>query len=151
VFARGVRRYWLKSLAVALVNLVAVVVLAANLRFYAFFMEGSWTRFAVSAWLVVGFYWLLVQVFWFPLILEMEEERVFIALRYALGLVIVTPGFTLTLAVLLAIVIVLSVALTVPAALLMASLVLLLANHATRSRLAHVRRQQYTPGSCPDA
>jgi hypothetical protein len=146
-FADGIRRYWLKSLVVAATNLVVLVLLAANLRFYTFVVEGTWTNFAVSAWLVVGLYWLLVQVFWFPLILEMEKEKVFLALRYALGLVIITPGFSLTLAVLMTVIVALCIVLTVPAALLMASLVLLMANHATRSRLAHIRKEPYNPGA----
>jgi hypothetical protein len=145
-FADGVRRYWDKGLIVALVNLVALGLIATNIQFYGGVLHGGWTNFAVSAWLVVLVYWLLAQVFWFPMLLEMENEKLFRALRFALALVIVTPGFTLTLGVLLVVVVVLSVVLTVPAVLFLAALLLLIANHATRSRLARVRRKPYKPG-----
>ena len=45
------------------------------------------------------------------------------------------------------VIVALCIVLTVPAALLMASLVLLMANHATRSRLAHIRKEPYNPGA----
>jgi hypothetical protein len=144
-FATGIRRYWAKSLLVALINLVVVILIVANIWFYGNFLEGTWTNFALSAWLVVTVYWLLVQVFWFPMILELESEKVLLALRNALGMVIITPGFSLTLAAILVVIIVLSIILTVPALLILASLYLLIANHATRSRLAYAQRKPYGP------
>lgn len=146
-FATGMRQYWAKSLLVAFINLIVLVLIAANIGFYGVILEGAWTNFAVSAWLVLATYWLLVQVFWFPMILELESEKVLVALRTSLGMVIVTPGFSITLAVVLALIVVLSLILTVPALLIMASLALLIANHATRSRLAYVQRKPYRPGA----
>jgi hypothetical protein len=144
-FGMGIRRYWAKSLLVALINLVVVILIVANIWFYGTFLEGTWTNFALSAWLVVTAYWLLVQVFWFPMILELESEKVLLALRNALGMVIITPGFSLTLTVILVAIVVLSIVLTVPALLILASLFLLIANHATRSRLAYAQREPYGP------
>jgi hypothetical protein len=145
-FATGIRHYWAKSLLVALINLIVLILIAANVWFYGTILEGAWTNLALSAWLILGAYWLLVQVFWFPMILELKSEKVFVALRNALGMVIITPGFSITLLVILVAIVVLSVVLTVPALLIMASLVLLIANHATRSRLAYAQRKPYRPG-----
>ena len=66
-FFTGIRRYWSKSLVVGLVNLIVVVLLAANFQFYAVIMEGGWTVFALAGWVVVALYWLLVQLYWFPM------------------------------------------------------------------------------------
>ena len=145
-FAVGLNRYWAKSLAVGLMNLIVLVLIAVNVQFYGFILKGTWTNFALSAWLVVGIYWLLVQVFWFPMILELEGEKVLLALRNALVLVIITPGFSLTLAVLIVVIGAVCIALSVPAVLIMASLLLLISNHATRSRLAHIQKKPYRPG-----
>jgi hypothetical protein len=150
MFGQGVRRYWAKSIAVAAVNVVALILLAGNIQFYAVIVQGSWTKYALSVWLVVGIYWLLVQVFWFPMILELENERVFLALRNSLAMVIITPGFSLTLALLLVLVVALSAVLGVPIFVILAALVLLISNHATRSRLAYVRKEPYQPGVAPD-
>jgi hypothetical protein len=145
-FAAGLRRYWAKSLVVALINVVVLVLLVTNIQFYLLALQGAWTNFAVSIWLVLGIYWLLVQVFWFPMILELENEKVFLALRNAMVMVIVTPGFSVTLGILLLVLGILCVALTVPVILFMASLFLLIANHATRSRLAFTQKKPYRPG-----
>jgi len=148
-FATGIRRYWAKSLVVAAVNLVVLVLLLTNLQFYGL-MEGVWTNVVVSIWLVLGFYWLLVQVFWFPMILELKNEKILLAFRNALAMVLVTPGFSITLGIVLLVLGLLCVVLTVPVILLMASLLLLIANHATRSRLAFAQKKHYQPGSEED-
>jgi hypothetical protein len=145
-FVDGLRRYWLKSLVVALVNIIVLALVVSNLRFYTYVVQGAWTNFALSAWLVVGIYWLLAQVFWFPMILELENEKVFLALRNALAMVIITPVFTITLVLIMAVLAALCIVLTLPAVALMASLFLSIFNHATRSRIAHVRRKSYKPG-----
>jgi hypothetical protein len=144
-FAAGIRRYWVKSLVVAGVNLVVLVLLLTNLQFYGQ-MQSTWSNFAVAIWLVLGLYWLLVQVFWFPMILELENEKILLALRNALAMVLVTPGFSLTLGIALLVLGLLCVVLTVPVILFMASFFLLIANHATRSRLAFAQKKPYQPG-----
>lgn len=145
-FGYGLRHYWAKSLVVWGINLVALVLFVSNLQFYGVVLEGTWTYFALSAWLVLGIYWLLVQIFWFPMILELENERILLALRNALTMVIITPVFSLSLGVLLLLITVLSIVLTLPLLLFTASWMLLIFNHATRSRLAYVRKEPYQPG-----
>jgi hypothetical protein len=140
--ADGLRRYWAKSLIVALVNVVVLVLIAANILFYAYVLQGTWTNFAVIAWIALTAYWLAVQIYWFPMILELESEKVLVALRNALGLVLISPGFSLLLTVILVVVVALCLVLTIPALLFMAGLVLLIANYATRSRLALVQRKR---------
>ncbi|HNS52247.1 MAG TPA: hypothetical protein PKO09_13820 [Anaerolineae bacterium] len=148
-FAAGVRRYWAKGLVVALTNAVVLFLIAVNIRFYLVVIESQWGVFAVTAWAVVALYWLLAQLFWFPMLLEMKEEKLFLALRHALGLVIVTPGFSIVLGLVVVLLIAVCVVLTVPAVLFLAVLLMLIANHATRSRIAHARRQPYEPGGSP--
>jgi hypothetical protein len=150
VFVSGVKRYWAKSLVVAAINVVVLILIAINVGFYGALLQGTWTFFAVSVWLVLGVYWLLTQIFWFPMILELESEQVFLALRNALAMVIVTPLFSLTCALAMVILGVLCIVLSVPAVLVLSSLLLLIANHATRSRLAFVRKEPYEPGIYPE-
>jgi len=148
-FVAGMRRYWARSLLVALINAVVLFLVAVNIRFYMVAIQGQWAVVAVSAWIVVAFYWLLAQLYWFPMLLEMKDEKLFLALRNALALVIVTPGFSLVLALIVALLIAVCVVLTVPAALFLTALLMLIASHATRSRIAHVRKQPYDPGGTP--
>ena len=140
-FLAGLRRYWLKSLAVAVINLLVLILVAANIQFYAFILQGSWTALAVAGWIVLGIYWLISQVYWFPMILELESEKLLLALRNALSLVLVTPGFSLMLIVILFILTILGIGLTVPVPLFMVVLLLLITNHATISRIAAIRKR----------
>ncbi len=142
VFASGLRRYWAKSLGVAVINLVAIGLIALNILFYGFIMQGTWTIFAVSIWLLIGLYWLITQIYWFPMILELESEKVLEALRNALALVIVSPAFSIAAAIILAALAVLCIVLTVPLPLFMTALLLLISNRATRDRLVHVQKRR---------
>lgn len=144
-FATGIRNYWFRSLVFAAINALVVALIWVNVRFYNAVLQGPWSGLAMLAWAVVAIYWLLVQVFWFPMLLELESEKVFQALRNALGMVIMTPGFTLPLAIALVVLGVLSVLLPVGIILFAAVLFFLLANHATRSRLAWAHKKPYEP------
>lgn len=146
MFATGLRRYWAKSLLVALVNVLAVVAVFFNLWFYGAVLQGIWTRVVVAAWLVASVYWLLAQIYWFPMILELESESVWVGLRNSLALVLVSPGFTLLLGLILVVAGVALVVLSLPAVLVLGSLFLLIANHATRSRLAQIQKKPYRRG-----
>jgi hypothetical protein len=140
-FVTGLHLYWRKSLAVALINLVVLVLIAANLQFYAVYLKGSWTNFAVAAWILLGIYWYIAQIYWFPMILELESEKVLLALRNALSLVLVSPGFSLVLAAILFIIAVLCIGLTIPLPLFMAVLLLLIINRATINRITVIREK----------
>ncbi len=146
-FFHGLRRYWAKSLLVAGGNLIALVLWASNVRFYSIILPEEWRAPILIFWLALGLYWLTVQIFWFPMILELEKEQVGVALRSALAMVLITPAFSLTLLVILALLIILSLALAVPVVLFTVSLLLLIGNHATRSRLAFVQKKPYRPRS----
>jgi hypothetical protein len=140
-FATGLRRYWRKSLTVSALSLTAFILIAINIQFYAVVLQGVWTNFAVSIWAILGIYWLIVQVYWFPMLLEIENEKVLLALRNALALPIIAPGFSLTILLVLIILAILCIVLTVPLALFMAALLLLIANRATRSRIEMVQQK----------
>jgi hypothetical protein len=141
-FATGLRRHWRKSLIVTAISLTVLALIAINIQFYAFVLQGTWTNFAVSIWAILGIYWLIVQVYWFPMLLELENEKVLLSLRNALALPIITPGFSLTILLVLIILAILCIVLTVPLALFMAALLLLIANRATRSRIEMVQRKR---------
>lgn len=141
-FVTGLRRYWAKSIIVGLINLIVLGLLFLNIQFYALVMQGDWSYFAVAAWILVTLYWFIAQIYWFPFILELESEKVFVALRHALLMVIISPGFSLVMATLLAILTILGIALTIPVPLFMASLLLLIVNRATRNRVDYVRRKR---------
>ena len=140
-FAHGLKHYWLKSLVVAIINLIMLALIAFNLLFYALQVQGAWTYFAVSIWGAIGIYWLMVQVYWFPMLLEMKSEKILTSLRNALALPFITPGFSTTILLVLILLVVLSTFLMIPLVLFMTVLLLLIMNHATRNRLEMIRQK----------
>jgi hypothetical protein len=140
-FANGLKHYWLKSLVVAIINLVMLALITFNVLFYALQVQGAWTYFAVSIWGAIGIYWLLVQVYWFPMLLEMKSEKILASLRNALALPFITPGFSTTILLILILLVVLSTFLMVPLVLFTTVYLLLIMNHATRNRLEMIRQK----------
>ncbi|MGD8397810.1 MAG: hypothetical protein PVG11_03055 [Anaerolineae bacterium] len=145
-FVTGLRRYWAKSLAVAGLNALALVIILANLNFYAVILQGTWTNIAIGFWVLLSIYWLLVQIYWFPMILELESEKIFEGLRHAFALTVIAPGFSLAVGAILLGLTILCILLTIPSMIIMAALLLLVANHATRCRLAAIQKEPYRPG-----
>lgn len=141
----GLRTYWARGILVFLLGAAGLIVVLANLYFYGQVVQGAWTPLAQALWLLLGLYWLLVQVFWFPMILELESEKVLQGLRRALLMGLVTPGFSLSLGVVIVVAVAVSLLLTVPAVVFLFSFLMLLANHATRSRLAFAQGRRYEP------
>ena len=95
----------------------------------------------MAAWILLGIYWYIAQIYWFPMILELQNEKVLLALRNALSLVLVSPGFSLLLAFILLILAILCIGLTIPLPLLMAVLLLLITNRATINRVTTIREK----------
>ncbi len=143
----GLRTYWAKSVLVFLLGVVVLTLVLTNLYFYGRVVQGAWTNLALGIWWLLGLYWLLVQVFWFPMILELESEKVLHGLRSGLLMALVTPGFSLSLGVAIVLSAAVSMLLTVPAVVVLISFLMLLANHATRSRLAFAQGKRYDPGA----
>ncbi len=146
----GLRTYWAKGILVFLLGVVGLIAVLVNLYFYGQVVQGAWTPLVQAIWLLLGLYWLLVQVFWFPMILELESERVLHGLRSALLMGLVTPGFSLSLGMVIVLAVAVSLLLTVPAVVLLISFLMLLANHATRSRLAFAQGKRYDPGAAEE-
>ena len=144
-FVLGVRRYWAKGLIVMAINVAVLVLFVANLQFYSVMLEGGLAFIVLTVWVTVGLYWLLTQIFWFPMILELENEKILSALRNALIMVVVTPGFTIVLFLSLLLFVGVSIFLIIPASVMTTSLVFLIMNHAARSRVAYAKKEPYPP------
>lgn len=111
----GLRTYWAKSVIVFLSGVAISLPVLTNLYFCGQVVQRAWANLALGIWLLLGLYWLLVQVFWFPMILELESEKVLHGLRSALLMGLVTPGFSLSLGVVIVLAVAVSLLLTVPA------------------------------------
>ena len=147
VFWEGTKKYLLKSWLVAWLGVLVAVALAANIWFYGGF-EGGWVIWVQAFFLSLLVYWLATQIYLFPMLLSLKEEKLLLAIRNAALLVVTNPLFTLLLALLLVATIVLSVVVVLPAVFLTTGLVALVANRAVVQLLTNYLER--TEDSSPD-
>ena len=146
VFWEGTKKYLVKSWLVAWLGVLVAVALAANIWFYGGF-EGGWVIWVQAFFLSLLVYWIATQMYLFPMLLSLEEEKLLLATRNAALLVVTNPLFTLLLALLLVATIVLSVVVVLPAVFLTTGLVTLIVNRAVVQFLAsyHERAKNSSP------
>lgn len=139
-FVEGFRACFRFSWVWGLLNLVVVVLLISNYIYYAQLQRGSdglpWLPALV---MVVGVFWLMLQVYTFPLMLEQETPGLRKALRNALIILFKRPFHTFGLTLLIIVIVAASSTVVVPAWLFItASLCGYLANGATLSAIEKI-------------
>lgn len=137
-FFEGFRQYFVKSWQLALANLLVLAVTWANLVFYGQ-LNNSWLQYLRIPLLYLLAFWLAMQMYTFPLLLEQEDKRLKLVLRNAAFLVLADLVFTVILAVLLLAAVALSATLTLPLILMTSSFVSLVANRAVLTLLTKHR------------
>ena len=149
LFWEGTKKYLVKSWLAAWLGLLVAIVLMANIWFYGRF-EGSWAIWVQALFVSMLLYWGTALVYFFPMLLELREEkqRLLLALRNAVVLVVTNPLFSLLLVVLLVSTVVLSAVLVLPAVFLVTGIVALIANRAVVQLLAGYRER--TEESSPE-
>ena len=127
-------------------NLVALVVVGANLWFY----NPASTPLEISdelaagirgVWLAMGLLWLLLSQYLLPLLMEQEDLRLRTTLRNATALMIRRPGFSFVLLLLIILVGLLSALLIAPWLLITPAFLAVLTNNAVL-RLLRVDREK---------
>ena len=117
-YFEGFRRYFWKAWGLALLNILVVVIVPINIRFYTPDIAPFEISPLLSTWLrglfvAITLLWTIIQMYPMALLLEQEDQRLRVALRNAAVLFIANPGFTIVLALLLLILAVVSVFLPV--------------------------------------
>ncbi len=136
------RRYFWKAWGWMLVNLAFVALLYYNYMFYAQQTSGVvWTMVRV-AWVIFALSWGAVQIYWWPLMLEMPRAPLILALRNAVRLMTLNPFFTAIVLLLSLLITAISLILVPLVIIAWVSLLALIANHATLDRLAAYREMQ---------
>ncbi len=134
-FFEGFRQYWWPGFRWAALNAVVIVAIIGSYVFYGR-MQQAWADFLQASLPMLLVTWLLLQVFVLPLLFELERPRVREALRLSALIYLRTPGCSLLLAVLLAVLTLLSTVLALPWVLFTASLCAVLANRIAAEGLA---------------
>jgi len=128
----GLRRYWLRSTWLGLLDFAVLVVLIVTLQFYITRPEEIF-RWIVGPVIVLLLVWLGMQLFLYPLLIDSPEKPIMHLARKAFFLVLGYPLFCLVLVLALLLLTAVSVALAGPVLLLLFSLVAIMQTVAFRA------------------
>lgn len=133
-FIDGIKRFWWRSLVWFLVNIVAVGLFAVNIWFYSSF-EGSWVVVIGGLWLALLVFWLSMQIYFWPILIEQSETKMIQAWRNAAYLILANPFYAFFMVTFSIVLFALSAALTLPLIFVGMGLVAILANNAVLTLL----------------
>lgn len=137
-FFEGFRLHFWRSWVVGLANLLLALVFAVNFIFYSW-NDSNWVYFARAVVIVVALFWLAIQIYLFPLLMEQEKPHLRLALRNSGVILLKRPLFTLGATLLVGLIIVLSTFVIQPAWIFIsASGCAFLANQATLYAIAKI-------------
>ncbi|MFC1960401.1 DUF624 domain-containing protein [Chloroflexota bacterium] len=133
-YLRAMRQYFVKSWLWALLNIAVFAILGSNMAFYSR-MAASWATIPYTIFLLLGLYWFIFQVYFWPYMMKQEEPSIRTALRNTLLTSLASPGFTLVIVAVSLLILGLSALFVFPILLGTATLVALLGSMAVRNRV----------------
>jgi hypothetical protein len=135
-FIEGVKKFWWRSLLWFLANILMVVLIYTNLVFYPNAFQGAWWSVALGGfWIALFAFWLTMQLYFWPLLIEQETPQMLLAWRNSAYLVLANPFYALFMISFTLLLVVVSVALTLPLLFVGMSIVALLGNNAVLTLL----------------
>jgi hypothetical protein len=130
-FIEGIKRYWWRSLLWLLGNIVFLALVYVNLWFYPSTFQGqTWVIIVSGMWLAVGVFWLVMQTYFWPIMIEQEQPKLFLAWRNCAYLILANPFYAFFIVSFSLVLMVISVALTLPFIFVGMGLMGLLGNNA---------------------
>jgi hypothetical protein len=145
-YFEGFRRYFLKAWGLALLNILVILLVVTNVRFYTpdvapFDISQNASMWVRGLFIAAGFLWIAMQMYPMALLLEQDDQRLRVALRNTAVLFVANPGFTIVLLILLAVVAIISTLLTIPWILLTLALFGVICNKAVLHLLEPFRER----------
>jgi len=129
-FIEGIKKFWWRSLIWFLANILFVIIIYTNLAFYSSNFKGLWVAFVGGFWLALLAFWLTMQMYFWPMLIEQKETKMLLAWRNAAFLVLASPFFSFFVATFHLLLIAVSFALGLPLIFVCMAAVGLLANNA---------------------
>jgi len=142
-YFKAFREYFKKSWIYAVFFVFISIAIAVNFQWYGqAFGNQPWVPWVQGAWLAVGFFWIVVNFYAYPFMMEQEIKRWRVALRNAALIAGANPLFTFVLLLVTGVVLVVSLVLTPVFVLLGFSLIALIGSEAVVNRVNAFRKRQ---------
>jgi hypothetical protein len=129
-FIDGMKKFWWRSLLWFLATIVMMVIVYADLAFYASRLGGLLGAVVGGFWIGVAIFWLAMQMYFWPVIIEMERPRMLLAWRNSAYLILANPFFAFFIGSFFLVLLGISAGLTLPLIFVGAGLIGLLCNNA---------------------
>jgi uncharacterized membrane protein YesL len=146
LFWEGLRTYWWPATKLFVISFVGIVLLFVNALFYLRSEITALQIFGV-VWLYAIYFWMSMQIYQLPLLVEQEDKRLRLVLRNSFFLSLSNFLPTLVVVVICTFLTVLSLGLTLLIAMVTGALVVLIANRALMSLLERYRPSAVGDGS----
>ena len=129
-FIEGIQLFWWRALLWLLANALFAFLIYLNLWFWPSNFQGTWVVFVGGFYLAAAVFWLMMQIYFWPILVEQETPKMLLAWRNSAYLIFVNPFFAFFIASFALVLLVLSVALTLPFIFVGIALLALLGNNA---------------------
>ena len=146
LFWEGLRTYWWPATKLFVITIVGFYLLVINALFYLRSEITALQIFGVI-WLYAIYFWMSMQIYQLPLLVEQEDKRLRLVLRNSFFLSLSNFLPTLVVVVLCTFLTVLSLGLTLLIAMVTGAIVVLIANRALMSLLERYRPSAVGDGS----
>jgi uncharacterized membrane protein YesL len=130
----GGRRYFVQSWLWMLLNLSVAIVIAVDLVFYTQ-IEAAWVGFLQGTFVILSLFWLMVQFYAPPYLMEQDNKSLKLTLRNGAFTVLAAPGYTIVVAGVAALLIVFSLFLVFPLFMGIPCLIAVIGNRAVMERM----------------
>ncbi len=134
-FIDGCKIYWWRALLWLLINVAVIFMIIVNLRFYPSVFTGTWVVFISGLWLALLVFWLAMQVYYWPLIMQQEEPKLLRGFRNAAYLLLANPFYAFFVVSFSLVLLAISIGLTLPFVFVGMALQGLLGNNAVLTLL----------------
>jgi len=138
-FFEGIKRYWWRSLLWFLLTLLVVAILILNIVSYPSMFEGFIGVLLGGLSIAVLVFWIVMQLYFWPLILSQEEPKIWRAWRNAAYLIFANPFYAFLMLTFALVMLLLAGALTIILIFAGMTLLGLLCNNAVITLLVHFK------------
>jgi len=146
LFWEGLRAYWWKATRLFLISLVGFVLLLVNALFYLRSDSQILQLFGI-VWLYAIYFWISMQIYQLPLLIEQEDKRLRLVLRNSFFLALSNFLTTFVVVVICTVLTVISLGLTLLIALVTGATVALICTRALHLLLERYRTSSVDDGS----
>ena len=113
-FIDGIKLYWWRSLLWLVANAAVLFLIRTNLDFYPTILQGTWAIIIGGFWMAVLLFWIIMQFYFWPVLVQQEQPKMLLAWKNAAYLILASPFYAFLMVIFSFIFMALSIGLILP-------------------------------------